>query len=210
MALTGTTARAPKTETGLRIRLDDLLSQLDKEWSALLEEDIGQDHEVVLRAYYHNSVRVGLYWIGGDPYRWTIPEAYAGERLARMATWLRTLEHAEPQVIKDARASQLRVLRGPAWDAYQAACLPDTIADGESPLDHEVLPFTWEGLSTLWQTDEYLASLPADKAPAYLPQFSSRASEDWHLACLAVLFLNRACKYRLADLHLYTTGDGRA
>jgi hypothetical protein len=84
--------------------------------------------------------------------------------------------------------------------------IPTRIADNTSLLDLEVLPFTWEGIDTLWQTEE---PVPAERPASHLPKFTCKASEDWHLVCLAVLFLNRACKYALSDLHNYPTGDGR-
>ena len=175
-------------------------------------EDPGTDLDVALRAYFHTSVRVGLYWINGDPYTWAPHEAFHGERLWKLSLWLRTLDPENSQTLKEARAAQLRQLRGPAWTNYQAVCTPlqtEPYQNGEAGLDREILPYTWEGIDTLWQTDAYLQGLPADKAPDYLPRFAVRESEDWHLVCLAVLFLNRVCKYALADLHPYPTGDGR-
>ncbi|WP_181392077.1 hypothetical protein [Deinococcus irradiatisoli] len=68
-----------------------------------------------------------------------------------------------------------------------------------SPIDQEVTVrgYTWDGLDTLWQTE---GSVIKDEQNTYLPQFHCRASEDFHLVALAVLFLNRACKRRLSDL----------
>ena len=59
--------------------------------------------------------------------------------------------------------------------------------------------YTWDGLDTLWQTED---SAVNDQQIYYLPQFHCRASEDFHLVALAVLFLNRACKRRLSDLEV--------
>jgi len=205
MALTGTTKRGqtPQAPPAATIRLKDLTEQLDHEWSLLRQEDPASDHEATLRAYYHCSTRVALHWIGGDPYHFNPPEAFKQERLWKLCTYLRSLTEDQ---YKTARGQQLAQLRGPAWTNYLAIAIPDHYADHTSPLDLEVLPFTWEGIDTLWQTTE---SVPADRPADYLPRFASKASEDWHLVCLATLFLNRACKYALADLTPYPTGDGR-
>lgn len=211
MALTGTSKRGPavQTQAAPTIRLKDVLSQLDREWGGLRLEDPGTDLEVALRAYFHVSVRVGLYWINGDPYTWDAPEPFQGERLWKLCLWLRCLDQDNPTALKKARAAQLRSLRGLIWENYQGECIPTVEKpSGYSSYDQEILPFTWEGIDTLWQTDEYLQALPADQGPAYLPRFACKASEDWHLVCIAVLFLNRACKYALADLHPYPTGNG--
>lgn len=214
MSLTGTSKRGPAVlaQAAPAIRLTDLLDQLEHEYSTLRLEDPASDMEVALRAYFHTACHVALYWFGGDPYRWAAPAAFQGERLWKLCLYLRSLDPENSQALKEARAAQLTQLRGPAWENYQATCTPlqtQPYQNGERGLDREILPFTWEGIDTLWQTDESLKALPADKAPDYLPRFACRASEDWHLVCLAVLFLNRACKLRLADLHPYPTGDGR-
>lgn len=204
MSLTGT-AKRPATQVPATpvIRLKDLLDQLEHEYSSLRREDPASDFEVTLRAYFHTAAHVALHWIGGDPYTWAPPEAFKQERLWKLCVYLRSLTEEK---LKTVRASQLAQLRGPAWTNYQAICIPERYANGASPLDLEVLPFTWEAIDTLWQTQESVAQ---DKPAEYLPKFASKASEDWHLVCLSVLFLNRACKYALADLHPYPTGDGR-
>ena len=185
-----------------KIKLAPLLDRLEHEYTLLRAEDM-VDHEAALRAYFHVAAHTALHWIGGDPYNWAPIEAFKDQRLWKLCLFLRGLTE---QQVKGARASQLVQLRGRAWDNYQAICIPERYENDTSPLDLEVLPFTWEGIDTLWQNQEPVA---ADKPADQLPNFISKASEDWHLVCLAVLFLNRACKYALADLHPYPTGDGR-
>lgn len=190
-----------------RIKPALILEQLDREWANLRQDDPSEDHEAVLRAYYHASVRVALYWIDFDPYTFAPPAAFHGERLYRLCLWLRSINPEDTQALKNARAAQLATLRGAAWENYSTLCVP--VPDGSSQIDIEAPLYTWDAIDTLWQTEEYLKQLPADASASYLPKFSSKASEDWHLVCLAVLFLSRACKYALADLTLYTTGDGQ-
>jgi hypothetical protein len=197
-------AQAQAKNAQPRIKFSLLLDQLDHEWQLLRQEDPASDHEAALRAYFHCSIRTALYWVNGDPYRFEPDyESFKQERLWKLCMYLRSLTEEQ---LKTARAAQLTQLRGPAWDNYLAVAIPEKYADNTSPLDLEVLPFTWEGIDTLWQTQD---PVPADRPAGYLPKFACKASEDWHLVCLAVLFLNRACKYALSDLHPYPTGDGR-
>jgi len=195
MSLTGTTKR-PTAQVPAKpsIRLKDLLDQLEHEYTLLKREDLS-DPEAALRAYFHCTAHTALHWINGDPYTWAPPEAFHSERLWKLCVYLRGLTEEQHKTV---RASQLAQLRGPAWANYQAIAIPERYENGTSPLDLEVLPFTWEAIDTLWQTQE---SVPQDRPADYLPKFASKASEDWHLVCLSVLFLNRACKYALADLH---------
>ena len=206
------TAAAPvKDKPAVRTRRIDLPALLDELEHAytLLQQDDATDLEVALRAYFHVANSVALHWVGGDPYTCTFPQEFEGQRLAKLCTYLRTLQGADGQVLKEARAHQLNQLRGVAWENYLADCTPlleAQYANGERPLDREILPFKWEGIDTLWSDN---TQAPAVAPSDYLPAFQIKASEDWHLVCLAVLFLNRACKLRLADLHPYPTGDGR-
>lgn len=212
MPLVGQKAGAQTQVKTPAIKLSLLLDQLEHEYTTLRLEDPASDHEVALRAYFHTACHVALHWIGGDPYRWAAPAAFQGERLWKLCLYLRSLDPENSQALKEARAAQLTQLRGPAWENYQVTCTPlqeQRYQNDERGLDREVLPYTWEGIDTLWQTEDYLKELRSDRAPDYLPRFANRASEDWHLVCLAVLFLNRACKYALSDLHPYPTGDGR-
>jgi hypothetical protein len=191
-----------------RIDLKDLIDQLEHSYELLLQEDAAET-EVALRAYFFTANSVALHWIGGDPYTCTFPQEFQGQRLAKLCAYLRTLEGADSQALKEARANQLVQLRGVAWDNYIAECTPLQEApyvNGECALDREILPFTWSGIDTLWSEN---TTSPAVASADYLPAFQCKASEDWHLVCLAVLFLNRACKYALSDLHPYPTGDGR-
>jgi hypothetical protein len=191
-----------------RIDLKDLIDQLEHSYELLLQEDAAET-EVALRAYFFTANSVALHWIGGDPYTCSFPQEFQGQRLAKLCAYLRTLEGADSQTLKEARASQLAQLRGVAWDNYIAECTPlqeAPYANGECALDREILPFTWSGIDTLWSENTVA---PAVASADYLPAFQCKASEDWHLVSLAVLFLNRACKYALSDLHPYPTGDGR-
>jgi hypothetical protein len=203
MPLVGQKAGAQAAAKTPPIKLSLLLDQLEHEYTLLKTEEL-TDHEVALRAYFHVAAHTALYWINGDPYRFE-PDypGFKAERLYKLCLYLRGLNDDQ---LKTVRAAQLTQLRGPAWDNYLALAIPTRIADNTSLLDLEVLPFTWEGIDTLWQTEE---PVPAERPASHLPKFACKASEDWHLVCLAVLFLNRACKYALSDLHPYPTGDGR-
>jgi hypothetical protein len=186
-----------------KIKLAPLLDRLEHEYQLLKTEEL-TDHETALRAYFHLAAHTALHWIGGDPYNWAPVEAFKDQRLWKLCVFLRGLTEEQTKV---ARAGQLAQLRGPAWQKYQAICIPTVEKrEGYTNYDAEILPFTWEGINTLWQNSE---PVPADKPADQLPKFACRESEDWHLVCLAVLFLNRACKYALSDLHPYPTGDGR-
>lgn len=209
MALTGSRALkktsskdAPKTGRKL---LTELLDQLDTEWETL-KQDSPEQHgldEAALLAYYQCVLRPALHWINGDPYTTQFPTEYQSERLAGMCRWLTTLHDQEGEPVKVAREQMVKALRA-SWPHYRDLAT-GPIPDGKSAMDLEVLPFTWAGIETLWQGQNW----EGDGAPVFLPQFGTRVSEDFHLAALALLFLNRQCRYYLTDLHPHQTSDGR-
>lgn len=207
MPLTGTKKPSSKTtpKTGRRL-LTELLDQLDHEW-ATLKQDQPDLHgeDAALLAYYHACIRPALHWISGDPYTATFPEPYHPQRLPGMCRWLKGLQDQEGQPVKAAREQMATALRT-CWPAYRDLILnDDQVPDGSSLLDLEILPFTWEAIETLWQGQNW----EGDEPPTFLPQFQTKASEDFHLAALAVLFLNRQCRYYLTDLKPHQTHDGR-
>lgn len=211
MPLTGTTKAKAAAKAAPTIRLRDLLDQLDSEW-ATLKQDSPQLHgdDAGLLAYYHTCTRCALHWINGDPYSFQFPEGYLGERLAKLCAYLKSLQGAEQQQVKEARERTLAGLRQ-AWPAYRELADPkgDYPHEHYCALDDEVLPFTWEAIETLWPGENWRAEDGADARALFLPQFATQASADFHLAALAVLFLNRQCKYMLTDLGHHQTHDGR-
>ena len=167
MPLTGTSKRGPAVATppAPTIRLKDLLGQLEHEYTLLRTEEL-TDHEAAIRAYFHVAAHTALYWINGDPYRFEpLYDTFKAERLYKLCLYLRGLDLENAQALKEARAAQLNQLRGPAWVNYQAQCIPTTEKPaGFSDYAHEILPFTWDGIDTLWQTQE---PVPADRPSDY-------------------------------------------
>lgn len=202
MSLTGTAPRKPQRQPHPRARLNETLDQLDSEWQTLKQDrmELHGEDEAGLLAYYHVCTRTALHWIDGDPYSWQPPAEYARQRLAGLCRWLTGLQSKEGDEIKVERERMVTALRA-AWPAYRDLGTGE-IPNGTSPLDLEVLPFTWEGIETLWQGQNW----EGDKPATFLPQFQSRASEDFHLAALALLILNKQLKYYLTDLKTHPTG----
>ncbi|WP_288482440.1 hypothetical protein [uncultured Deinococcus sp.] len=203
MALTGTAkgskkAAAPAAPT---IRLKDLLDQLDREWAELRLDwgaeatDPRNTDEAGLLAYFHTCLRPALHWVHGDPYTVVFPDEYQAERLAGLCRYLGILQTAELPQVQAARERNLAGLRA-AWPSYRDLAIPKLSEDGTSLLDAEVLPFTWDAIETLWQGPNWIGDGKAE----FLPQFHSKASADFHLAALAVLFLNRQLRRKLTDL----------
>lgn len=209
MPLTGT--RTPKKASTPaqvakkgRALLTEILDKLDTEWETLKQDSVEQHglEEAGLLAHYHSNVRGLLQDIGGDPYTLTWPAEYAqASRLPGMCQWLRGLQDQEGESVKAAREKMVAALRA-SWPAYRDIN-PIEIPNGTSLRDHEVPPYTWDALVTNWpgETEEpHIQSLP---------HFSCRAVADFNLAALALLFLNRQCRYYLTDLHPHQTSDGR-
>jgi len=173
-----------------KISLPLLLDQLDSEW---LTDKNPAHPDAALRAYVHAAARIALHWISGDPYNMKFPEDFQTERLAKLCGWLKALEGEATIAARTAQVAALRQV----WPAYADVCTG--ALNDSAPHDQEFIQrsYTWDGLDTLWQTDE---SAIKDQQIYYLPQFHCRASEDFHLVVLAVVFLNRASKRRLVDL----------
>lgn len=206
MPLTGTrTKPSPAKPRNSRAELNAILDQLDHEWETLKQGDPAHHGEDSgLLAYYHAVIRPALHWMNADPYTWEAPTEYHGERLWKMCAWLRGLKDADRVSVKKAREQMLTNLRT-SWPAYRDLCTGE-VPNGQSPLDVEVLPFTWEGIETLWQGQNW----EGDKPAVFLPQFACKESADFHLSALALLFLNRQLKFYLSDLQAHPTDiDGR-
>lgn len=191
MGLAGTSKTAAPKPVTSRNNLALILDQLDSEWATLKQDsvEVHGPEEAGLLAYYHCAVRVGVYWVNGDIWNFAFPPEYAGERLYKLACYLRSLP---PEQHKAARNQQVAHLRA-VWPAYAEKC---TSFEDEC----QELGFTWDGIDTLWQTSESVAN---SEQNFYLPKFSCKASEDFHLVSLAVLFLNRSLRYSLTDLRVY-------
>lgn len=202
MPLTGT----PKGITRI-IRVSDLLDQLDSEWSTLKQDSVelhGPD-EAGLLAYYHCALRVGIYWVDGDPYRFQFPAEYQEERLAKLCAYLKGLQNAELSAVKAARERSLAGLRA-CWPAYANLAYPDMPADWpHSVIDWEIPPFTFDAIASLWSGPNWVGE--GEKARAlFLPTFRYRESADFHLASLAVMYLNRQLRWSLTDLYPHPEG----
>ena len=176
------------------ITLSSLLDQLDREWCP---ETLDGGDEATLAVYYQASVRPALYWLKvdqyADPYRFEWPESAKQHRLYRLCQWLGGIEAGAAPA---AREQMLAALRR-AWPAYRDVAVPKDIADGTAALDYELrlVPYNWDDLVTHWGDPD-----PEARRTLHLPQFSNSASEDFHLTALALLYLNRQCRYALADL----------
>ncbi|SMB93362.1 hypothetical protein [Deinococcus hopiensis] len=196
--LTGTSAKRPAAKPlAPAIRLKDLLDQLDTEFEQLKRQERELD-EQLLWVYFQSCVRPALHWVNGDPYTFEFPAAYQVERLAKLCGYLKSLQGAEAEKVLAAREVNLKGLLT-AWPAYRDLAIPDHIPNGTSIAEQEVLPFSWEAIETLWDGENWTGE--GEKARGlFLPQFGTKASADFHLAGLAVLFLNRQLRLPLSDL----------
>lgn len=210
MGLAGTSKTAPKSAAPSRNNLALILDQLDSEWATLKQDsvELHGPYEAGLLAYYHCALRVGIYWVNGDPYRFEFPEEYQQERLAKLCSYLASLQAAAPEEVKAARERNLTGLRA-CWPAYANLAYPDMPADWPHGVSNwEILPFSWDAIETLWSGDNWTGE--GERARTlFLPAFRYRESADFHLASLAVLYLNRQLRYALTDLYPHPTDDGR-
>lgn len=200
MPLTGT-AKPPRAVPGPargRAFLSALLEQLDGEWLTLRQDTAIDPDEAALLAYYHVCVRVLLQQVG-DPYHTAFPPAYAAtERVPKLCAYLIRVAALEGSPLKVERERNLTALRT-AWPAYRDLVHPD-IPNGVSPLELEVLPFSWAAIESGWSSED-----DDPDRTTFLPTFSSRATADFHLAGLATLLLNRQLRYYLTDLGSHPT-----
>lgn len=208
MPLTGTSKSTAPAKPTRRLDLQLILDQLDSEWATLKQDNPSlHGDDAGLLAYFHSCMRPALYWIAGDPYTFAFPEGYQSERLARLCDYLKGLQGAELETVKKARETNLGILRR-SWPAYRDLAAPEMLENGQSALDLEVLPFTWEAIERMWSGDNWVGE--GEKARTlFLPAFACKASADFHLAGLAVLFLNLQCRFGLTDLYPHNTTDGR-
>lgn len=200
MPLTGTKkASAPRRQSNL---LTTLLDKLDTEWTTLKQDSVEQHglEEAGLLAHYQSNVR-GLLQDIRDPYTAQFPPEYVQEsRLPGLCRWLTGLQGADTVQVKTAREQMVTALRQ-CWPAYQEVN-PIEVPNGTSVRDHEVPPYTWEGLVTNWpgETEE--------PHTLTLPHFSCTAVADFNLTALALLMLNHQLGYYLTDLHPHPTDVG--
>lgn len=201
MALSGT-ATKPKPVKRLDIQL--MLDQLDSEWQTLKQDSEELHGEGAgLLAYFHTVVRCLLPLVG-DPYAATFPDGYAAsERLPKLCAYLLSLKDSEGEPVKAARERMVASLHA-SWPAYRELTCPE----GQFPATHtqtpDVLPFSWDAIESGWNGED-----DDPHRTRMLPAFATQASADFHLASLAVLFLNRQCRYYLTDLKPHQIGDGR-
>ncbi|WP_019008958.1 hypothetical protein [Deinococcus aquatilis] len=201
MALIGSSSKKTTAAPGIRIK--DIQDQLDTEWANLKQDSISLhgEEESGLLAYYQCAARLGIHWVAGDPYTFQFPEAYQGERLAKLCAYLIGLKDADPALVKQAREHNLKALRVKAWPAYRDMAVPP-IPQGMSMMNVEILPFNWEGLERLWNGETHEVT----GTSVFLPAFQFPETADFHLATLAVLYLNRQLRYALTDLYAHSTG----
>lgn len=161
-----------------------LKAQLETEWQR--RAPLAGDQE--LTAMFVALMLPALDWVAGDPLTATFPDDPRCARLAGLCAYLRKAEGQEAQ----ARAQMLGQLHA-AWERYQLLAVAE-VPNGTAPLNQELAEFTWAALEPTFNAD------PDAERPRLLPDFHTRESADFHLAALAVLFLNRALKRPLTDL----------
>lgn len=211
MPLTGTKKAAPTTGKPKPNRnlVKTILDQLDTEWTTLKQDDPAiHGDEAGLLAYFHVCVRCLLQQVG-DPYTAQFPAGYiATERLPKLCAHLIRCQELEGEPLKIARETVITALRA-SWPAYRDLAIPDAHETDPwgsvSAYELKCLPFTWEAIEKNWTGED-----DDPNRTKFLPTFSTQASADFHLTALAVLYLNRQCRYYLTDLKPHQTGDGRA
>lgn len=193
MGLTGGKKTAPKKASPKpHVKLRDLFDQLDREFDAystlcLTADSAPSVDAQGLMAYFFCCVRVALHWVGGDILTFEFPASFKSERLSKLADWLKQLPATEWEAARRAQLTHLHSV----WPKYAEKCT--TYSE-----EMEALGFTWDGIDSLWQSEDGTTPDP----PQYLPKFHCKESEDFHLISLAVLFLNRRLRRRLSDLSL--------
>lgn len=128
-----------------------------------------------------------LHWIGGDPSDMSqFPESFKGQRLVKACQWL-TEQLGDSGKVAEARLAQVKKVHE-LWPKYAVRCAGLMAKD-------EVATFSWEGLVSTHDGAE-------EEDPAGLPKFHIKISEDFHLTCMCVVFLNRASSRKLLDLRV--------
>lgn len=190
---TSKSRKAPQRRKPKRTDVTSLVAletQLNREWEA---------DQSAVAVYMQTCGRIALHWVAGDPYNVVFPDWYRGERLAKACQWLKGLNGADKGKITAARAAMIRELLA-IWPTYSQRCTGYHYGDGERP--PELLPTTWDGLVGMAGTVGMEASKAELKEIAPdLPKFRCRESEDFHLAALCIIFLNRSLKRKLCDLN---------
>lgn len=193
--------------------LQEFLAAIDETY-ALIEADVeagkatGERVEDGLYWYFNSSVRVGLFWINGN-LDFRFPDEYVAldTRLPKMCKWLaEVIARDDTAELRQTRREQLEVLYE-IWPSYKRKCTSYLECFGQPGEAREIAyAYTWQGIDTLWHGPVgELGKIEGDpRAPiAFLPVFQSPESEEFHLACLSILFLNRACRVKLTDLNQY-------
>lgn len=199
MPLTGSAKPAKAAPSGHKL-IQSILDQLDSEWATLKHDDPAlHGDEAGLLAYYHTCLR-SLLPLVGDPYTATFPQGYIeAERLPKLCAYLTGLKDADPALVKQARERTLAGLRD-CWPAYARLTLPDGVWPATYTQPDDVLPFSWAAIESGWNGED-----DDPHRTQMLPTFATQASADFHLASLAVLYLNRQLRLYLTDLQPHPT-----
>lgn len=202
MALISPEQRLPSSNKKGKTRQIDLgkmLENLQEEYRAVerdVESGITTQQEMGLYTWFVTSSLIGLHWISGDPYRAIFPPSFQGSRLERLCSWLRTLEG--DTLLRPARESRLKALQA-MWPTFLETC---TYCRWEE--EYRKSYWRWDAISSIWNpTLEDSEQEGILELPHFTNSECGRLSQEWHLQCLAVLFLNRALKLRLSDLSPY-------
>lgn len=195
-----------------RISLELILDQLDEDFGLLRQvqadgTNTADEVEEGLAYYFHACIRPALHWFQGDPYRAKFPPEYQKERLPKACAYLANLQGADELTVRQAREKYIARLRN-VWPDYAATCT--TLYDGNDGISHsrgQIQGWKWEGLDTAWAAEAEKPSIEEEKRTHFLPKFLEPLSEEFHLCCIVVLYLNRQTKLRLADLSPYGWAD---
>lgn len=187
-----------------------IIKALEKDYNHHKEgEDKRSREESALYEHFHVAIRPALYWVRGDPFTATFPKSYVEQypRLPKLCAWLKGVRDLKKPELVEWREKQVSALRK-VFPAYAELCGGTDYPLGATFQDDELqeVVFSWESLTDTWEETDAQAVISGKVAEGkvrILPAMTIKAAEDFYLAAMAVLFLNRELGLILSDLHSY-------
>lgn len=118
-------------------------------------------------------------WVQADVFTVKLHPEYPGKRLSGLVAWLQKLPATEYPKARENVLKRLKALEGRYSECYQS----------------------WSDLFVpWWEPCQHDSEHPKGELPVFDQTDEGQITEEWFCYCGALLFLNRACGYRLVDL----------